>query len=782
VISRPVIVVSRVPLLAALVMALTFGLAASAQAASLSASVQTPDPVEERAVSVDLSGTTESDRSVYAYVEPGASSTNNTCSSTAYSESTKYNATQITNYGGDPAATGTFSINHDYTPNTAGLYRVCAYLANNSSVTAAAVSSVTFQVRAATGSVALTLQTPDPAEESPFSITASGQTENDRTLFVYVETGTASPCAATAYSESTRYNATQLTSYGGESLYAGQFAKSVSYTPANPGSEQVCAYVARNSSDAPTATATLNVSPRRANASVGFSWSADPREARDVSVTTSGSTERARSVFAYAQAPADGSSCAATAYSESTKYSATLLSRSLGDEAGAGSFSQTHAFKPAGAGTYQLCGYVAENSSATPNATSAATLAVRGIAASVNLAASPAYVGSPTSVSITGSTEEARKLWVIVSESTCPSRISSSGYRPAIDGQALAPGAFAVSVIVPASGAAPRTVCAYVAPDDSGAQTATGSLVITPTASPELVAILTGPTNRARVRNLRPAFSWKAGPGTDTLLVYDAEPQATSSAMATVPTATDAKATDGTAKYTGGAWAATLDDALAPGEYWWRVLREDKANGLKIYSAVSRVIVDPPPLAALRVIRHIKNGHLLRTPGVTTLLIKAAPFSSAIFTAGRAVRACTASACKLTKRIAFATASQRTLTFRWSCAQAGTWHYTVTAKDKYGTAKTATGSWRVSPSRCASLRAAEARKKAAARRKAAEKRRKTAEKRRREQQQAASDNGNNDGSSDTSSGGGCDGDPNATPYPTPEHHIDGDHDGCYGES
>jgi hypothetical protein len=654
-----------------------------------------------------------------------------------------------------------------------------------------AAASRLVTVRRSTVSLTLSSPTVDPAEEASFSVTASGTTENDRHLYAFVETPTlgAGACAATPLDEYNRSGATEITgttpySLEGDAISAGSFTVAREYLPTVAGGYRVCAYVGRNSYETPYATATTLVTPRRANGSIAVAAVGDTVEHRPFSITATGATEQARTVYVFAAAP-PAADCAATPLDEHNRSGTTEVTGTTpygldGDATAAGSFGTTHAFTPDAPGVWRLCAYLARNSYETPYAVSSATVSVRRFAASIVITPADAVIGAPVAISIGGTSEEARKLSVftISGGTSCAATVEDEkrGLRPAVDAMAVGPGGFATATSVTPLDATPILVCAYVTASGYDVPNAVASARILPHPSAALTATLR-PIAGGRVRDLKPKFRWDAGPGSDTLLLYSQEPGPGTTPMAQIGGSGATGDVTGTLKLASGVWTASLSTALEPGVYWWRVLRVDSTLKLKVYSAVARLVVDPPPLKTLRVLRRVTSGKTLRKPGLTTLVIRAAPYSRVLFTVRRLARR---------QKFSLGAHTQKTLKLPWSCAKTGTFAYRVEVSDRYGTKKTASGRWTVSARHCAHLRQVAAAKRAAARRKAAAKRRREAEQRRRDQQAARQDDSTGGGSGGGGSGGGgsvgCDGDPGATPYPQYPGQRDADHDGCYGES
>jgi len=208
----------------------------------------------------------------------------------------------------------------------------------------------------------------NPTQGEPVTVTVSGSTEQARKLYVYVSSEYTF-CASTPYSEADNYGASPLSSSSGDSISGGSFTKEYSYTPATANTKyQLCAYIDSGSSETPNATAEESFTSLLPSGSIGISTSASPTQGEPVTVTVSGSTEQARKLYVYVSS--EYTFCASTPYSEANNYGASPLSSSSGDSISAGSFSKAYTYTPSATNTkYQLCAYIDEGSSATPNAT-----------------------------------------------------------------------------------------------------------------------------------------------------------------------------------------------------------------------------------------------------------------------------------------------------------------------------------------------------------------------------------------------------------------------------
>src|SRR4051794_37250374 len=121
------LLVRRLWIVAVLVSALGVLSPAMAEAASFSSITASADPTEEIPVTVTVSGSTETARTLYVFYKQGTGA----CANTAYNEdvtATELSGTSSGYVDGDAVATGSFSKNYSFTPANSGSYRICAYL------------------------------------------------------------------------------------------------------------------------------------------------------------------------------------------------------------------------------------------------------------------------------------------------------------------------------------------------------------------------------------------------------------------------------------------------------------------------------------------------------------------------------------------------------------------------------------------------------------------------------------------------------------------------------
>ena len=153
---------------------------------------------------------------------------------------------------GDAIPTGDFSRQYTFTPASSGSYRICTYVAEGITITPNATSSTVINVRTPSASFQPLGVSTDPTEEEPVTITVSGATEANRTLYVLVM-DSGYTCSSLAYGN---YTATELSgsspsSMDGDAIPAGNFSRQYTFKAGGASSYRVCAYVAEGITNTP---------------------------------------------------------------------------------------------------------------------------------------------------------------------------------------------------------------------------------------------------------------------------------------------------------------------------------------------------------------------------------------------------------------------------------------------------------------------------------------------------------------------------------------------------
>lgn len=481
---------------------------------------------------------------------------------------------------------------------------------------------------------------------------------------------------------------------------------------------------------------TLAVSAPAHAASVSIAVSADPVQDKPVTVTVAGESGPGRRLWVLYS---DSASCSPYVYGTA----GTALTPTGGESVG-GSFSKTYSFAPTKQAGYLLCAYVGERIEDQPEARDEAHLTSRAAHVAVAIDASPnPAVGQPVTVSVTGSSELARTLWVEYTQpasSRCASYPGSGGstlLTPEL-GQAV-DGAFSRSYsFVPASDADIR-ICAYVDRAVRGQwadATAMTSIVFPkppidpgpgappPPAAPVQTRLtLIAPESGKTGSLLNPSFVWRSpSPEDDVLLLSKLDAKRGWVRLVTV--APDGyRMLDPAKKYTlenlarasrrllsptkkiaryevsGEDVNVRFLTSLAPGRYRWVVLNPEEEYG----AGEREFTLQPPPLSTLGVTTRARLGRSSRAPGKTELLVKVTPYTPVRIELRRNGR-------RYVSRFAGDDRSTLRFSVPWSCRDpGGRFRYTVTARDATGKTLTRSGSFRpISAGYCRQLRAYEA--------------------------------------------------------------------------
>ncbi|WP_027007740.1 hypothetical protein [Conexibacter woesei] len=199
--------------------------------------------------------------------------------------------------------------------------------------------------------------------------------------------------------------------------------------------------------------------PQRASAagSIGVSMnSGDPTEGGAVSITVSGSADSGTDWWAVGT---QAGFCAATVDGNAGGYDFTYAHYV------SGAFSDSTQFTPPNAGTWTICVYLANSTTAAPSAVGQTTFTVRRATATVNVAISAdPTVDQWSTITMSGTSEATRKLRAWITPSSC-----AATYAGNTDGQTLTygattvgPGAYRTSYNFQTGAANSYTVCAYV--------------------------------------------------------------------------------------------------------------------------------------------------------------------------------------------------------------------------------------------------------------------------------------------------------------------------------
>ncbi len=319
----------------------------------------------------------------------------------------------------------------------------------------------------------------EPTQDVPVSIKVSGVADGNHKLYVFVNTF--GGCSSTPESD----GGSSLAS--GTSIGAGSFEKTYSYTPTSVQSYTLCAYLDENEFASPDVTATNSFTAAMPAASAAIEISGKLTQNIPMKIKVAGTTEVARRLYVFVNT---FGGCSSTPESDggSSLASGTSIS--------AGFWSGEYSYMPTSIQSYTVCAYVDENEFATPDATATSSFTAGTPAASVSISVNPtSSENGPVSVKVSGTTEVARKLYVLVNSfGGCSSTPESDGGSSLASGTSLSPGAYSAEYSYTPTSTATYTICGYVdenefaTPDASGSATFSNVTPATKAAEAKLAA------------------------------------------------------------------------------------------------------------------------------------------------------------------------------------------------------------------------------------------------------------------------------------------------------
>jgi hypothetical protein len=202
-----------------------------------------PDPTQDTALNIDVTGTTEVGRGLYAYVYAGR----RTCPATP-----SLSSGNSVSFSPDFVFAGGFSRTYTITPTQTGVHTVCAYVDSSTTATPAAIGTETFSVRKATATATVAVASA-ATQNSPTTIAVTGTTEVGRGLYVYVNTGF--PCAVTAAADA----GGGAQALSPDFVFSGSYTRTIAWSPSGSGPRRICAYVTKSPSDPPDVLGSLDL-------------------------------------------------------------------------------------------------------------------------------------------------------------------------------------------------------------------------------------------------------------------------------------------------------------------------------------------------------------------------------------------------------------------------------------------------------------------------------------------------------------------------------------------
>jgi len=211
------------------------------------------NPTQDVPLSVAATGVAETNARLYLLVQPSAE---DACASTPALDLGRWLSGSL----GDALGAGRFSDNYTFTPTEATQYRLCAYLDETPNDTPGAVYAPSFPVVVPWATLSLSPNTA-ASDNQPVTVTATGATEVDRTLYILVQPPGSNTCGSAPEAD----HGTLLSSTLGEPLSAGSYSDSLTFLPTETRSYTLCGYVDESPSGYPNAVSSAsftNVTPQ----------------------------------------------------------------------------------------------------------------------------------------------------------------------------------------------------------------------------------------------------------------------------------------------------------------------------------------------------------------------------------------------------------------------------------------------------------------------------------------------------------------------------------------
>lgn len=499
----------------------------------------------------------------------------------------------------------------------------------------------------------------EPVETVPFDlqVDSTGMPAGQR-LFLYLTD--ASDCAATAAAQTAIAGTEELSTPGGDELAAGDDGWAYELQFDFPVDALACAYAAASADAAPSAAASGVIGVRAAQASLSIATD-DPVVGGTRPVRFSVDSEIDRTLFVFAGA--DDRPCAATAAAEaaSGRSRLSLGGKEAWDVAAGKSVVSVPGSWPGW--PVRICGYVAGARDAEPNATANLVAQARAPRARIALAVER-HDGYWRGVA-TGSADIRNTLfWIYLPyDGPCPANPRAAGALEVYDGVEYE-GAFTAARNVPSG---TRTICVAILG-------ATASLRVGEAERFAYSAALS-PASTGRY-DLRPAFTWRAGPADRGFQLYRGDPDAGGTLV------TSRELRRGVRE--GEARTVRLPP-LAPGRYGWQVL--GLVNGTLRPTKTAFLQVVAPPLRRVSVrtgIGHSYLGFEMTTAPLARLGVRLYPPHSRT---------------AISRSVAADLQGRADVELRVDCRRPGRWRWTVSGRDRYGHRAGAKGS--VGVRRCA---------------------------------------------------------------------------------
>ena len=477
-----------------------------------------------------------------------------------------------------------------------------------------------------------------PTQDVSLSIKVSGVADGHHKLWVFVNTF--GGCSSTPEFDGGSSLA------NGTTLSSGSFEKTYSYTPTSVQSYTLCAYLDENEFASPDITATSSFTAAMPAASAAIEVSGKLTQNIPMKIKVAGTTEVARRLYVFVNT---FGGCSSTPEFDGGSSLAN------GTSISAGSYSGEYSYTPTSIQSYTVCAYVDENEFATPDATATSSFTAGTPAAGVLISVSPTSTeNGAVSIKVSGTTEVARKLYVLVNSfGGCSSTPEFDGGSSLANGTSITPGAYGGEYSYTPKSSQTYTVCGYVDESEFAAPDAAGS------------ATFTNITPQTRAEE----------------------------------TARNAERAAGEAER--GAEVKAAQEAAAKHKYEEEApAREAAAEAASIARydaevAAARAAAHKRPVTHLSVSAVAHHRHSRNDPGYTNLDLNTSPYAHILIKLSRYGH--------ITEHLEWGGSTKAVaMVVPWSCkSPGGTYSYTITAKSNVGRTWTRRGQFSpVSVSRC----------------------------------------------------------------------------------
>ena len=478
----------------------------------------------------------------------------------------------------------------------------------------------------------------EPTQDVPVSIKVSGVVEGNHKLWAFVNTY--GSCSSTpAYDDGSSLAI-------GTALSAGSFEKTYSYTPTGVQSYTLCAYLDENEFASPDVTAESSFTAAMPAASAAIEISGNLTQDIPMKIKVAGTTEVARHLYVFVNTY--GGCSSTPAYDDGSPLAS-------GTSIGAGSWSGEYSYTPTGIQSYTVCAYVDEDEFATPDASATSSFTAGTPAASVSISVSPSSSeNGPVKVKISGTTEVARELYVLVNTyGGCSSTPAYDDGSPLASGTSITPSAYSGEYSYTPTSTGTYSVCGYVDENEFATPDAAGS------------ATFTNVTPKTRAE--------------------EAEKSAEQAAYAADRAAEVKKEQEAAAKQ--------KYEEEAPARKAAKEAAEEAKYAAEVAAAKARAHKTPVKHLSVKAAAHA--GHSSSDPGYTNLDITTSPYAHVVVKLSRYGHS--------TEHFEWGSHSTEVAeVIRWSCkSPGGTYRYVITAKSNVGLTLTRRGDFTpVSVSTC----------------------------------------------------------------------------------